>query len=448
MSHFLIKLNFYFFSDIKIKPALTFEIIVELDFLKISLPSQVSRNTEIILEISFKGVISEFRPMGLFKTFIYDENSNLSWMIATIFKPTYARMAFPCYDEPQIRATFQLSIRHDKSYKAISNTPVVNRITDQQDYVITHFETTPLMQSFLLGFIVSKLDSIVNDNVKLPQRIYGDPEKLGSDHGAFAMKTVNEIHEKIVDIFGMQIALKKLDHVSVPNLNTVIENLGFISYDENILLLNPNFMENVLEYQKKVAIGFIAHEFMHQLMGNAAIKWWQFLWLHEGLATFYEHYIPSLLYPNYDYIEIFRMQILDESFMIDNRNETMNDYVEAPEEIFNKFNSISFRKAAVVIRMFHEALTPSTFAKGVRYYIESAKLQPATPSDLHRALQKSYNEDNEEVIDVGEMMTSWEAQAGFPILKVKRDGNDIVVTQYRYVNSMAQSEYATRHPGI
>lgn len=365
-------------------------------------------------------------------------------MIATVFKPTYARMAFPCYDEPQIRATFQLEIKHDKSYKAISNVPVVNRITaDQQNYVITQFETTPLMQSYSLGFIVSKLDSIVNDNARLPQGIHGDPEKLEKGHGEFALKTASEMHEKIVNLFGLQVPLKKLDHVAVPSLYTVVENLGLTSYDENILLLNPLFIENVLEYQKKIAIGFIAHEFMHQLMGNAAIQWWQFLWLHEGLATFYEYYISSLLYPKYDYIEVFRFQVLDVSFMRDNGNETMNDYVEAPEEISNKFNSISFEKAAVVIRMFHEALTPSTFTKGVRYYIENAKLQPATPDDLHRALQKSHDEDNhgEEAVNVGAMMASWENQPGFPILSVSRVGNDIVVTQNRYMDSMAISEF-------
>lgn len=346
-------------------------------------------------------------------------------------------MAFPCYDEPQIRATIQLEIKHDKSYKAISNMP--GNITADQgnNYVITSFETTPLIQCYLLAFVVSKFDSIENVGGKLKQRIFGDSQKIHDGFGNFSLKVADEVYEKMSENFKFQTSLKKLDHVGVPGMTYAIENFGMVTYDENILLINPTYDEVVLESMHKGLIGVIAHELMHQLMGSTTILWWQYLWLNEGLAVFYQHYIPHLLYSNYNYMEDFRNQVLDKCFYSNDNNETMNEYVEMPEEIFMKFNWISFDKAAVVIRMFHEALTPATFTKGLSYYLERTKFQPATPDDLHRALQKAYDEDNENnewerKLEIGKMMESWENQPGYPILSVRRDGRDIIITQSRY----------------
>lgn len=176
-------------------------------------------------------------------------------------------MAFPCYDEPQIKATFQLQIRHDKSYKAISNTPAIN-VTDHQNYVVTTFETTPLMQSYLLAFVVSKFEVIENRDLNFPQRIFGDPQKIANGDGEFAIKIVSEVYQKIVDVFNFSIPLTKLDHAGIPQMNGALETFGLITYSEDFLLLNGNFDEQVLNFFKPQTITFIAHEILHQLIGK------------------------------------------------------------------------------------------------------------------------------------------------------------------------------------
>jgi aminopeptidase N len=373
-------------------------------------------------------------PKGFYRTFfINDENYEQVWLISTFLQPTNARMAFPCYDEPQIRATFRLQIKHDKSYHAISNTPAVN-VTDHQNYVVTSFETTPLMQSYLLAFVVSKFEAIENRDLNFPQRIFGDPQKIANGDGEFAIKIVSEVYLKIVEVFNFSIPLTKLDHAGIPRMIGALETFGLITYNEDFLLLNKNYDEKVLNFFRPQTISYIAHEIVHQLIGNTvAIGSWQYLWMNEALAMFFHHYIPSLLYPEFDFMEIFRTQVLGFSFVMDHDNETMNEYVESPEEIRNKFNSISFEKSAAVIRMFFEALTPATFIKGLNYYLREMQFKTVVPDDFHRALQRAYDEDNKDIkVDVGKMMEKWENLPGFPLLSVSRDGDKIVVKQKRY----------------
>lgn len=390
------------------------------------------KNFQLFLAISYEGILSDDFPQGFYRTYYINENYEQVWLMSTYLQPTNARMAFPCYDEPQIRATFQLTIRHDKSYKAISNTPIIN-VTDHQNYSVTVFEKTPLMQSYLLAFVVSNFNFIENRDLNFPQRIFGNEQKLNNGDGEFAIKIVSEVYQKIVELFNFSIPLAKLDHVGIPRMQGALETFGLITYSEDFLLLNGNFDENVLNYFKPQTISFIAHEIIHQLIGNTvAIQWWQFLYLNEGLTMFFHHYIPSLLYPEFEFMERFRKEVLGYSFIMDQSTETMNDYPESPQEIRNKFNAITFEKSAAVIRMFFEALTPATFIKGLNYYLREMQFKTVVADDFHRALQRAYDEDNNEKVDVGKMMEKWENLPGFPLLSVSRDEDKIVVTQKRY----------------
>lgn len=396
----------------------------------------------MILAITYQGTLNDYSQEGFYKTFFVDEEFNQIFLLSTYLRPTYARLAFPCYDEPQIRATFQLEIQHDKNYKAISNTKAVNR-TDQENYAVTRFETTPEMPCYLLSFVVSRLESIENGDSKFPQSIYADPQRIASGEGEIALEIVSEVYEKIVEIFNFPSPLKKVDHIAVPSMNKApLESFGVITYDEYTLLMSRNIDEKVLESRRRAATKSIAHELTRQLMAQTSIEWWHYLWLSEGFAKFYQFYIPSLLYPHFDFMENFRKEIQDKFFHIDDGNETLSDYFDAPMEINMRFNSIFIEKAAVVIRMFHEALSPSTFTRGLQIYLNETRLQAATPNDLHRALQKAYDEDNEEKIDVGKMMASWENQPGFPLLSVSRnDGGDIVVKQKRYIHGKGEKKF-------
>lgn len=104
------------------------------------------------LEIFFDGLIRN-DSLGFFAREYLDENGDKNWMAATNFHSTYARFAFPCFDEPQFLATFSLEVKHDKKYFAVSSTEV--RSQDESDqFVITTFEETFPLPTYAFGFAI------------------------------------------------------------------------------------------------------------------------------------------------------------------------------------------------------------------------------------------------------------------------------------------------------
>lgn len=176
------------------------------------------------------------------------------------------------------------------------------------------------------------------------------------------------------------------------------------------------------ETNKKDVITLISHEYTHQFFGNiVSPKWWSYTWLNEGFATLFANVIPSKIYPNEDYIYRFHVGAQRAAFNFDRLNKSvpMNFYVETPEDIENKFDTISYSKAGSVLRMFQQAIGESIFAKGLEYYLAEMYYSAATPQDLHRNLQKALNEANPgNSINVEERMSSWETQAGYPIIYI------------------------------
>ena len=197
-------------------------------------------------------------------------------------------------------------------------------------------------------------------------------------------------------------------------------------------------------YDQKIAssslenniVEMIAHELAHQYFGNiVGPKWWSFTWLNEGFATLYEFYIPSFVFHDDNHMERFETTILSSAFEADSYPDAkpLSFYVETPIEIRNKFDFISYRKGGAVLRMFQEALTVPTFTKGLTFYLNEMYFESATPKDLHRNLQKAYDEDfPQSGVDIDAVMTTWEEQAGYPIIKVRKHGDFFVFEQKRF----------------
>lgn len=195
--------------------------------------------------------------------------------------------------------------------------------------------------------------------------------------------------------------------------------------------------ENDSIFKQKNILELIAHEYAHQFFGNiVSPKWWAYTWLNEGFATLYSNYIPHLIYPEEDYLDRFLIYAQQSAFSADTieRNAVpLNHYVETPNDIRNKFGTISYRKGGSFLRMFQEALTVPTFTKGLNYYLTEMYLQAATPQDLHRNLQKAYDEDFPgNNLNLDEVMSTWEVQAGYPLITVSKTATAYTFTQSRF----------------
>lgn len=198
------------------KSRLMFSLHQQKEFLHIALPRAAANNETFIIEIDFDGTLRE-DLLGFHRSNYTDGDNKTVWLASTLFSPTHARTAFPCYDEPSIRAAINLEIQHDESYHAISNMPVAARHrVNGTSYVITKFVDTPPMQTYLLAFVVSNLKHVQSNDVKVPQKIYARPAAIDNGELDYVAQKLDDILKLTEDYFAIQYSLPKLDHVALP----------------------------------------------------------------------------------------------------------------------------------------------------------------------------------------------------------------------------------------
>ena len=235
-----------------------YRIDEDVEFLIITLPIELKVNEIVMIVITYNGILRDDN-MGFYHSSYLNTDKKPVYLATTQFESTDARHGFPCYDEPGIRATFDLQIKHDKSYTAISNTRSSGRTAiTGTDYVVTKFETTPLMQTYLLAFIVSDFTYVQNSDKVLRQRIFAKKQSIAAGEGDVALVMSERVIRQFEEHLGVKYSLSKMDQVAVPDFDAgAMENWGLVTYRENCLLFNTKSTsidrENILK--------IIAHEF-------------------------------------------------------------------------------------------------------------------------------------------------------------------------------------------
>ena len=391
------------------------------EFIFISLPYKVSEGEEMILDIQYEGEMS--KNLGIFYETYESESGVEVYYAATKFVPANARLALPCYDEPQLRAVINVRIQHDKRFNAVSNMPIVKREElINTDYVTSEFQDTPPMQTYLLGFFISDFKYISNGDVTVEQRIYAKPHSIDTGEADFVLSIVGLIKKKLENHFGVEFPVKKVDHIAINSYGNV-ECLGAAFYGERWLLHRST--SSYLATRQEV-ISYVAQTLTYHYFGNLiGLQWWSHLWLKQGLTKFYQIYLSNQIFPDEVFVEKLRLPYT----FAGGSNTSLSEYIESPNEIQKKPYSFFFDKPTAIIRMFHKALTPETFAKGIKYFL-NAKYLTSTPEDFYRELQKAYNEDfPENDVDIAGAMRSWADQGSYPVLTVETSGRKILLTQ-------------------
>lgn len=401
------------------------------ELLTVGLPSLLSVDEEIVLDISYVGTLGDY-SFGFFHA-SYQKDDETVWFASTQFEMANARYALPCYDEPGLRAIFGIEIEHHKSYNATSNMPIVSREpASSTDYVTSKFEDTPAMPAYLLAFLISDFTSISN-NLDVEQKILARPQAIDSGRLDFALSVVDPILRGLEEHFGLVYPLSKVDHVAITDfIFSSMEGYGLITYIEWSIAYDATWGSKLEEQE---IIRRITSELVHQwfvLVVNP--KWWSFAWLNEGFAALYEYYVPSILYPEFDFMDSFLQSAEATIFYLDvGASKPMNFYIEKPDDIRLKFDAITSQKAGCVLRMFQEALSVPTFTKGLTFYLKKMQFSPASPQDLHESLQEAYDEDFPgNSLDINQTMSTWENQAGYPIILVEKTDNKVIFTQSRF----------------
>ncbi|XP_038611156.1 glutamyl aminopeptidase [Tachyglossus aculeatus] len=374
-----------------------------------------ARNTldpsSYLLTLKFVGWLNG-SLVGFYRT-TYVEDNTIKSIAATDHEPTDARKSFPCFDEPNKKATYNISIVHPASYSALSNMPVEKIEDIDAARKRTIFEKSVPMSTYLVCFAVHQFDFTERKSSSgIPLRIYAQKQQLNTaEYAANVTKIVFDYFEKY---FGMQYALPKLDKIAIPDFGTgAMENWGLITYRETNLLYDPN--ESASSNKQRVA-AVVSHELVHQWFGNTVtMDWWEDLWLNEGFASFFEFLGVNATEGDWNMLD---QMLLDDVLPVQEDDSLLSSHpivvsVSTPAEITSVFDGISYSKGASILRMLEDWITPENFQTGCQNYLKKYKFQNAKTEDFWRELAEASNKPVKEVMD------TWTRQMGYPVITVE-----------------------------
>ena len=353
------------------------------------------------------------------------KTSDGSEMISTQFESIGARRAFPCFDEPLLKATFSLKVTIASNLEAISNMPV-KRISQKKERKTIEFETTPRMPTYLLYIGIGVFKTIHRKHGNID--IYLTGLALHTDTTEFPL----DVAERCIDFFseytGIPYMLPKMHMISVPEFAAgAMENWGAIAFRETALLHN----ESSGNASKKRIASVIAHEIAHQWFGDlVTMKYWNDLWLNESFATHMGNKAIESIYPEWD--------ITSDSLISDGRGAFLVDSLESSnpvspaetdmDKMGERSNEITYGKGAMILRMVEGYVGSKRFRKGLRNYLVKYSYSNADATDLWHSISESSDRD------VSGIMDAWITKDGYPLINVLEKGN-ISIIQERFLLS-------------
>ncbi|HEY5268593.1 MAG TPA: M1 family metallopeptidase [Candidatus Saccharimonadales bacterium] len=382
------------------------------------------RYGEYTIELDFKGRITK-NLTGMYVS-THQINSKIKKIITTQFESHHAREVFPCIDEPEAKAVFDLTIIHDSKEKVISNTPIISSSKLSKEETSTVFASTPIMSTYLLAFIIGDLEfkegKTKNGTVI---RSYATSDKI--DFVDFSLEIAIKCIDFYNQYFDIPYPLDKCDLIALPDFASgAMENWGCITFREQAMLVDPE--RSSLVNKQMVAL-VVAHELAHQWFGNlVTMKWWTDLWLNEGFATWMEYFVIDNLFPDWGLWVQFAVEEQQIALNLDSLENThpVEVKVNHPDEIRTIFDSISYSKGASVIHMLHRFVGPDNFRLGLQNYLKKYSYKNTDTKDLWTAIESVADKP------VSDFMSSWTTLKGYPVVECSVQKSLTSLSQKRF----------------
>lgn len=417
---------------------------------KIKFDEKLPRGRKAKLKQTFTGQLND-QMAGFYRASSKDQEGKQKYLAVTQFEPTDARRAFPCFDEPALKAEYTVTLIADKHMTCLSNmdvaseTEVDSKITGGKRKAVK-FNKSPLMSSYLLAFIIGELKSISTDKFRLPIKVWVTPEQ-DVENGRFALDVAAKTLAFYEKAFDSAYPLPKMDMVAVPDFSAgAMENWGLITYRVVDLLYDP---KTAGAATKERVAEVVQHELAHQWFGNlVTMDFWDGLWLNEGFATWMSWYSCNEFYPEWRVWETFTIDTLQGALGLDSLRSShpIEVPVHRAEEINQIFDNISYAKGSAVLRMISRYIGEDIFIDGIRRYIKKHAWGNTRTDDLWAALSESSGKD------VSTLMDIWTKHVGYPVVTVEEDEGEktITVTQNRFLRTadVRPEEDTTLYPVI
>uniref|UniRef100_A0A8C6WVT6 Aminopeptidase n=1 Tax=Neogobius melanostomus TaxID=47308 RepID=A0A8C6WVT6_9GOBI len=386
-------------------------------YLVIELDAKLKKDHMYRLSTDFVGELAD--DLGGFYRSEYEEDGGCC---NNSMQPTDARKSFPCFDEPALKAVFNITLTHPQGTIALSNGAQKEKKDIDiggEKLIQTTFAPTEKMSTYLLAYIVSDFD-FVNNTI--------DGSAIAAGQGEYALNTTGPILKFFEDYYNSKYPLPKSDQIALPDFNAgAMENWGLITYRETALLYDPEFSSNG---NKERIATIIAHELAHMWFGNlVTLRWWNDLWLNEGFASYVEYLGANYAEPDWgmadlivlnDVHRVFAVDALTSSHPLSSKEED----IQRPEQISELFDAISYSKVTK-----HQHLLQ------LHYLAVDNTPLPGLPNT------------------VADIMNTWVLQMGFPVVTI--DTASGTVTQKHFlldpdseVTVVSPFKYVPMHCGL
>ena len=382
------------------------------------------------LHIKFTGELND-KLRGFYRSQYKGMDGEERYLATTQLEATDARRAFPCWDEPGLKAVFDVTLVVPSDLTAISNMPVASDMEVRPGVRAVRYDKTPIVSTYLLAFIVGDLDSIEHrDAGGTLHRVWTTRGKV--EQGRFALETSVRLLEYLNDYFGIPYPLPKLDHIAIPDFAAgAMENWGAVTYRETALLVDP---DNSSAGTRERVASVVAHEMAHMWFGDlVTMAWWNDLWLNESFASWMGNKAVDHLYPEWDMWTQFVTDDTNRGLSLDGLKSShpVEQEVSSAAEIGQLFDEISYSKGGAILRMLEQYLGGESFRSGLNLYLRRHEYGNAKTTDLWEALGEASGKP------VPEMMHAWVNQTGHPVLDVevaRKDASiDVTLSQKRFL---------------
>lgn len=386
------------------------------------------KGSTVTIDIDFTGILND-NMAGFYKS-TYEEDGKTKYLATTQMEATDCRRAFPSFDEPALKAVFDVTLISDKHLTALSNMDVKSVKNLDDGRKATVFNTTPLMSTYLVAFIVAELNYVECNDFRVPIKVWATRglEKQGHFSADLIAKTLSFFETS----FNLEYPYPKLDYVAIPDFSAgAMENVACVfSREADVLFDEKN--SNLATKQRVAEV--VQHELAHQWFGNlVTMEWWEGLWLNEGFATWMSWYSCNKFYPEWKVWQSYIADTLQHALALDalRSSHPIEVSVKRADEINQIFDAISYSKGSSLLKMISRWLGEDVFIKGVSNYLKKHQYGNTKTEDLWEALSEASGKD------VVKVMSIWTQKVGYPIISVTEDAsnNSISVKQNRYLTT-------------
>ncbi|PAA80666.1 hypothetical protein BOX15_Mlig024421g3 [Macrostomum lignano] len=414
----------------------------ENQFWVIELASELPANSEVQVQLQYRG--GYFGIVGLYQS-TYTEGGVKKFLATTKFQPTDARKAFPCLDEPQLKATYTAELVHQPEYTALANMPQQGSRENYTDnLVLTRFQETRNMSTYLFCILISQFASMNRTSAE------GDPFRVWApqsliNQSIYALESGVRIQDFFSSWFNYsyESQFPKQDMAAIPDFPSgAMEHWGLITYRDTAMLFDE---ATGSASNKQRVVTVVAHELAHMWFGNlVTMVWWNDLWLNEGFASYFADIGADLIEPSW---ELRQQGFITTYISAFNADDVITSHpiivdVETPQEITQIFDTITYSKGQAVLTQLEDFMGMDNFQLGLQDYLKANEFGVASTPQLYESLQK-YSADN-----VTEFMDRWTRQMGFPLVTVAEtaDPDVLLLNQTWFLREPATRVNATASP--